>query len=171
MVWKSRSKDSPAPRSTPRLRTAACQRCISSGPRRWSAREEYSRRVARLGIAFRPAKRAGPSSRVSAITWDGRPIPRSLRASRVRKAQPAGIMLLPGLPACSRMPSGSQLARSAAKRNTPPEPVRKRRGARSRALRSAVGARSGRPPHAVRGFGVRAWAAPPPGACGSPRWR
>ena len=98
MAWKSRSKEwAPSgrmPGSKPCR--AACQRSVRPGQRRGSTREEYSVSVEHLGTALRSVKTAMPSSRVSGVMCDGRPMPQSLSASREQKAHPAGIMNLSG---------------------------------------------------------------------------
>jgi len=107
-------------------------------------RQLYSVRNDRLGITFKPANKASPSSKTELMTWLCRALPKSFNASNDRTAHPAGIIFDPGKPARERIASKSAETKYGRNRNKPPNLVRKARGVRSSWRTSAISAAVGR---------------------------
>ena len=103
-------------------------------------RQEYSVRNERLGIAFRPANRAKPSSNTLAMPWLVRAAPSSLSANSERIAAPGGTIRLPGSPARCMIVSKPTWVSVGTNRNRPPTSVRNSLGEKSTARTSAAAA-------------------------------
>src|SRR6266508_4055791 len=84
------------------------------------SRHEYCDMNVALGIAFKPAASATPSSNTRSITWLRRDLPSILSTSADRTAWAAGIILLPGKRHRATSESRSNRASSGRSRNRPP---------------------------------------------------
>ena len=86
-------------------------------------RQLYSVKNDRLGMTFKPANRANPSSSTTLMTCPCGAVP-NLKARSDRMAEPGGIISEPGNPDFLRMRSRGIEASSGRKRNRPPNLVR-----------------------------------------------
>src|SRR3990170_4041785 len=100
-------------------------------------RQLYSVRKDRLGIVFKPANNASPSSRTALITWGCRRVLKSFSAKRLRKAWAAGTICVPGRPHGPITRSKRISASAGRNKNSPPNLVRTLRGSSDSARTSA----------------------------------
>ena len=100
-------------------------------------RQLYSVKNERLGITFKPANKANPSSSTALITCVCRAVLCNLSASKLRMAWAAGIIFVPGKPQLPIPRLKPMAAIAGRNKNRPPNFVCTVRGSSDRARASA----------------------------------